>query len=194
MENGLFILIGMVSAAAITALSTYVISMVTSQNQLALQSNEHINERLKAEIKLEREKLEKLHKILSKIRTENSKTLSYIKATNSVNLDKYRDRYLANCDRAHEGLAIIEIYYPTMKSEFVKVYALTNVFWGYQEKLMQIDIKDNQQGWENNLAELYKAEEKLSLFVKQLHFDIADRVMELNDIVMRIPINNYKVD
>ncbi|MBJ9374359.1 hypothetical protein [Acinetobacter sp. TGL-Y2] len=181
-----YILLG----ATITALFGYIVARYTSGIQLKiaqknsekdiqLQLDRLANERLKDEVSLEREKLEILHKILSIISFENSQTMSYIKLP-ETELTDFRKRYIENCNRLHDAHAITDLYYPEMSDSIRKIFGQANCFWGYQESVMQIDIKANNQGWHENLSKVLEAGKEINQHVQNLQYRIAERGRELN--------------
>lgn len=176
--------------AIVTAFVTFVVALFTSGIQLKiardnsekdikLQSNRLADERLKNEVALEREKLEKLHKILSVISFENSQTMSYIQSS-EIELSNFRKRYIENCDRLHDALAITDIYYPEMTNPIREIFGQVNCFWGYQENVIQIDIKTNEQDWHSNLSKVLDAGTEINKRVKSLQYKISERDKELN--------------
>ncbi|MCM8514274.1 hypothetical protein J0904_19440 [Acinetobacter bereziniae] len=186
MEKEIYILLG----ATITALFGYIVARYTSGIQLKiaqknsekdiqLQLDRLANERLKDEVSLEREKLETLHKILSIISFENSQTMSYIKLV-ETELTDFRKRYIENCNRLHDAHAITDLYYPEMSDSIRKIFGQANCFWGYQESVMQIDIKANNQGWHENLSKVLEAGKEINQHVQNLQYRIAERGRELN--------------
>ncbi|BCX72337.1 hypothetical protein KTJ16_10625 [Acinetobacter bereziniae] len=186
MEKEIYILLG----ATITALFGYIVARYTSGIQLKiaqknsekdiqLQLDRLANERLKDEVSLEREKLEILHKILSIISFENSQTMSYIKLP-ETELTDFRKRYIENCNRLHDAHAITDLYYPEMSDSIRKIFGQANCFWGYQESVMQIDIKANNQGWHENLSKVLEAGKEINQHVQNLQYRIAERGRELN--------------
>ncbi|TNL44670.1 hypothetical protein [Acinetobacter bereziniae] len=186
MEKEIYILLG----ATITALFGYMVARYTSGIQLKiaqknsekdiqLQLDRLANERLKDEVSLEREKLEILHKILSIISFENSQTMSYIKLA-ETELTDFRKRYIENCNRLHDAHAITDLYYPEMSDSIRKIFGQANCFWGYQESVMQTDIKANNQGWHENLSKVLEAGKEINQHVQNLQYRIAERGRELN--------------
>lgn len=155
-----------------------------SEKDLKLQSDRLADERLKNEVALEREKLEKLHKILSVISFENSQTMSYIQSS-ETELSDFRKRYIENCDRLHEALAITDIYYPDMTDPIREIFGQANCFWGYQEGVIQIDIKTNEQGWQSNLSKVLDAGTEINKRAKSLQYKISERSKELNKALQR---------
>jgi hypothetical protein len=155
-----------------------------SEKDIRLQSDRLADERLKNEVALERDKLEKLHKILSVISFENSQTMSYIQSS-ETELSDFRKRYIENCDRLHDALAITDLYYPDMSEPIRKIFGQANCFWGYQEGVIQIDIKTNEQGWQSNLSKVLDAGGSINKHVKNLQYQIAERGKELNKALQR---------
>jgi len=155
-----------------------------SEKDIRLQSDRLDDERLKSEVSLEREKLEKLHKILSVISFENSQTMSYIQSS-ETELSEFRKRYIENCDRLHDALAITDLYYPDMSEPIREIFGQANCFWGYQEGVIQIDIKTNGQGWQSNLSKVLDAGTEVNKRVKSLQWQISERGKELNKALQR---------
>lgn len=155
-----------------------------SEKDLKLQSDRLADERLKNEVSLEREKLEKLHKILSVISFENSQTMSYIQSS-ETELSDFRKRYIENCDRLHDALAITDLYYPDMTDPIREIFGQANCFWGYQEGVIQIDIKENELGWKSNLSKVMDAGSEINKRVKSLQYKISERGKELNKALQR---------
>ena len=155
-----------------------------SEKDIRLQSDRLADERLKNEVALERDKLEKLHKTLSVISFENSQTMSYIQSS-ETELSDFRKRYIENCDRLHDALAITDLYYPDMSEPIREIFGQANCFWGYQEGVIQIDIKTNEQGWQSNLSKVLDAGGVINKHVKSLQYKIAERGKELNKALQR---------
>ena len=61
-----------------------------------------------------------------------------------------------------------------------EIYGQANCFWGYQEAVMQIDIKKNEQGWQSNLTKVLEAGSEINKRVKRLQYKISERGEELN--------------
>jgi hypothetical protein len=153
-------------AARLTSGVQLKIARENSDKDLRLQSDRLLDERVRSEISLERKKLEKLHKTLSIISFENSQTMSYIQSSDTELAD-FRNRYIENCARLHDALAITDLYYPEMSESIREIFGQSNIFWGYQEGVIRIDIKENEQGWQANLIaergkELNKALQRIS--------------------------------
>lgn len=176
--------------ASVTALISYISAKVTSDAQLKianansekdirLQSDRLADERLKNEVALERDKLEKLHKTLSVISFENSQTMSYIQSS-EIELSDFRKRYIENCDRLHDALAITDLYYPDMSESIRKIFGQANCFWGSQEGVMQIDIKANERGWQSNMREVLDAGKEIKNQVQSLQGEISKRSQQVN--------------
>ncbi|ROR70443.1 hypothetical protein EDB59_1097 [Vibrio crassostreae] len=145
------------------------------EQHLQLQDEKMAGERLVKEVELEREKLEQLHVVLSLVAFENSQTMSYMQSGSETSLDKFRARYIDNTVRLHEAEAIAEIYYPEMLEHLKVIYSEANKFWGYQEQLIQTDIKENRSGWESALYKVQDSGTKIYSHVKDLKSDIAMR-------------------
>lgn len=182
--------------AIVGALAAYITARVTGRNQIKiaeigarkdieLQEDRLLDERIKSEVTLEREKLEVLHVILSKIALENSQTMSFIQSDSDMSLAEYRTRYLDNCARLHEAQAVSDIYYPEMSDSLERIYGQSNMFWGSQEGVLQTDIKENNEGWSANLREALKASKEISSKVRELQNKITERSQELNKALHR---------
>ena len=111
---------------------------------------------------------------------ENSQTMSYMQSDEGLSIADFRKRYLENCERLHEALAIVDIHYPKMSGSLREIYGKSNVFWGYQENLLRTDIKTNPSGWQAILSEVLKAGEAIGTRTRQLQEDIADRAKALS--------------
>ncbi|MDK9772688.1 hypothetical protein [Vibrio sp. B181a] len=182
MEKEMYIFLGAIGAALIS----YFAQSLNSRNQikiaeknleqhLRLQDEKMAGERLIKEVELERNKLEQLHVVLSLLAFENSQTMSYMQSGSETDLDKFRSRYIDNTIRLHEAEAIAEIYYPEMLERLKVIYSEANKFWGYQEQLIQTDIKENRSGWESALYKVQESGTKIYSHVKDLKADIAKR-------------------
>lgn len=193
MPKEMYIFLG----GVVGALAAYITARITGRNQIRiaeigaqkdiqLQEDRLLDERIKSEVKLEREKLETLHMILSKISLENSQTMSYIQSDSNMLVSEYRARYLENCARLHEAQAISDIYYPQMSEALGHIYGQTNIFWGSQEGVLLTDIKENNEGWNNHLQEALKASKEISTQVNSLQGKITKRSEELNNALRRL--------
>lgn len=178
----MYVFLGAIGAALIS----YLAQSLNSRNQikiaeknleqhLRLQDEKMAGERLIKEVELERNKLEQLHVVLSLVAFENSQTMSYIQSGSETGLDKFRTRYIENTIRLHEAEAIAEIYYPEMLERLKVIYSEANKFWGYQEQLIQTDIKENKSGWESALYKVQESGTNIYSHVKDLKTDIAKR-------------------
>ena len=190
MEKELYILVSVL----LGAIAAYVTARVTSSNQLkiatissdkelSIQKNIFREERLKSEVSLGRTKLEELHIILSQVNLENSQTVSYIQSDGKMSLSSFRQRYLESCDRLHIAGAIASLYYPEMTERIEEVYGQTNIFWGFQERILSADIKENKSSWQASLQEISGASEKISKRVSILQDEITQRGKILNNAI-----------
>jgi hypothetical protein len=185
-----YILLGALVGAAVAFIGAVLTSVVqlkiaknNSKKDIQLQLNNIENERLKAQVELERSKLESLHIILSQVSFENSITMSYIQSDSESKIEDFRVRYIANCERIFEALAISEMYYSNMKPKIKEIYKQMNLFWGHQESVIQINSSENNAGWSDNLGEVIKSGREISAKVNDLHSEIALRSLELNKAI-----------
>lgn len=188
MQNELYILAG----ATVGAVAAYVTAKITTGTQLniarlnaekdiTLQRDRLLDDRFKNELSIERGKLDVLHRILSRIELENSQTMSYIQSDSNLGVEGFRTRYLENCERLHEALAIADIYYPKMSDRLRQIYGQSNIFWGNQENLLRTDIKTNREGWQSLLSKVLEASDAISTRARQLKGEIASRAKELSE-------------
>ncbi len=192
MPKEMYIFLG----AMVGALAAYITARVTSnkqleiaqlnaQKELKLQEELFFVERLKSEVTLERNKLEILHMILSKIALENSLTMSFIQSDSNMELEIFRERYLENCYRLHKAKAIVDIYYPEMSESVSRIYGQSNIFWGYQEGVLRTDIKKNKSVYQYNLDNVLKAGNEIAIDVKNLQYKIIHCSEKLNTALHR---------
>ena len=188
MQNELYILAG----ATVGAVAAYVTAKITTSTQLniarlnaekdiTLQRDRLLDDRFKNELSIERGKLDVLHRILSRIELENSQTMSYIQSDSNLGVEGFRTRYLENCERLHEALAIADIYYPKMSDRLRQICGQSNIFWGNQENLFRTDIKTNREGWQSLLSRVLEASDAISTRARQLKDEIASRAKELSE-------------
>ena len=182
MEKELYLLLG----AGIGAVAAYITAKVTTKGQLniaklntdkdiKLQSDRLKDDRLRNEISIERNKLDVLHRTLSRIALENSQTMSYMQSEANLSIADFRTRFLENCERLHEAMAIVDIYYPQMSDALKQVYAQSNIFWGHQENLLRTDIKTNPKSWSDTLTVVLKAGNDIEIKSSDLKYDISER-------------------
>ncbi|GHT93251.1 hypothetical protein FACS1894116_04870 [Betaproteobacteria bacterium] len=188
MPNELYILVG----ATVGGVAAYITAKITTGTQLniarlnaekdiTLQRDRLMDDRFKNELSTERGKLDILHRILSRIELENSQTMSYIQSDSNLGVEGFRTRYLENCERLHEAMAIADIYYPKMSDWLRQIYGQSNIFWGNQENLLRTDIKTNHQGWQSLLTKVLEAAEAIRTRTCHLKDEIAGRAKELSE-------------
>jgi hypothetical protein len=179
---------------SIAALAAYITAKVTSRNQLKIAEvtakkdlEIHLSSirdaREQKEIALLRKKLESLHNILSKVSLENSLTVSFIQSDAKMPIEKFRSRYLDNCELFHKAQSISAIYYPEMTARLNEIYDASNVFWGHQEGVLRIDINENKAGWESNLEKVTSSSNLIADKVKDLKYDIREHGKALNKLL-----------
>lgn len=182
MEKEFYLLLG----AAIGAVAAYITAKVTTKAQLniaqlntdkdiRLQWDRLKDDRVRSETSIERCKLDILHRTLSRIALENSQTMSYMQSEANFSIEKFRARFLDNCERLHEAMAIVDIYYPKMSNALKQIYGQSNIFWGYQENLLRTDIKTNPNGWSDILTKVLKAGNDIEIKSRDLKYDITER-------------------
>jgi hypothetical protein len=179
----LVVLISSVSAyiaAKVTGRSLLRTAKINADKDIYLQDERLLDERIKSEVSMERGKLERIHLILSAISLENSLTVSYIQSDSDMPIDKYRDRYLENCSKLHEAMAISDIYYQDMSGLIEKIYCKSNLFWGSQEGVLRTNIKEERQAWNQHLQKTLKIGEEISDHVRRVQSKISERSAELS--------------
>lgn len=188
MDKELYLFLG----ACVGALFAYVSAMIGARTQrevarlnankdIALQRDRLNEDRRASELSVERDKLDALHRILSRIALENSQTMSNMQSSAKWTIADFRARNLENCDRLHEAMAIADIYYPQMGDSVREIYGQSNVFWGYQENLLQTDIKTNPSGWNAHLSAVLKAGDTIGERSRQLQGEISCRARQLSE-------------
>jgi len=189
-------------AAIVGASAAYITAKITSKNQLKIaQMNaekditmlniNQQNEMLKREVSLEREKLEKMHIILSEIALANSQTTSYFNSSSkNITIEEFRTNYLNNSLKLHTALAIADLYYPDMSQSIREINGDSNVFWGHQEQLMKTNIQENPQSFNSNLSEVSKACNEISKLVLNIQFKISLRGEKLKEELIKLNLHN----
>lgn len=188
MDKELYLLFG----AIIGAVAAYITAKVTTKAQLqiahlnaekelSLQQDRLKDERARNELEIKRAKLDTLHRTLSRIAMENSQTMSYMQSDEKLGIADFRKRYLENCERLHEAMAIADIHYPKMSASLRDVYGKSNIFWGYQENLLRTDITTNPAGWQTVLSEVIKAGDSIGMTSHYLKDKIAERATALSE-------------
>jgi hypothetical protein len=169
--------------ARVTSGNQLKIAKINSEKELEIQKNIFREDRLKSEVSLERSKLEELHIILSRVNLENSLTVSFMQSDEGIALSAYRERYLENCDRLHIAEAIVALYYPEMTNKIQEIYSQSNIFWGAQEGVLRIDVKENNSGRQANLQNVLIASTEISERVSSLQFEITERALVLSNTI-----------
>lgn len=196
MPNEIYILAG----AGVGAAAAYITAKITTASQLniarlnankdiRLQEDRLFDERLKNELLTERGKLDVLHRTLSRIELENSQTMSYMQSEAKLGIEDFRQRYLENCDRLHESMAIVDIYYPRMSESLQKIYGQMNIFWGSQENLLRTDIRTNKEGWNLLLSQVLDASKEIGKCTRQLKDEIAGHAKELSKNISKSTVD-----
>lgn len=138
-------LVGAIAAyitARVTSSSQQNIAQINADKDYRIHTSTILDERMKIEIALRREKLEQLHIIISKISIENSQTSSVILSSDKLSLSDFRQRYLANCDLIHQAQAIAALYYPEMRKRLDQMYSQSTRFWFYQENILRTNMNE----------------------------------------------------
>ncbi len=177
-------LVGLFIALMTTKMNTQSQLKIAEKNtekDTTLQKDRLINDRRVEQIKLERKKLEELHKILLRIDFENSLTKSYIQSTSNMEISEFRIQYMENCERMRNAIAMIAIYFPEMSEEAEQVYSQAGLYWGYQEGVLSTDIKTNKKGYQSNLDKVSSAVSEISKLVRSLKIKIISRAKQLNE-------------
>ncbi len=150
-----------------------------SEKDILLLEQRLLDERQRLEAALEREKLELLHKLLSKASFETGQTMSFLQ-NKEKDVAKFRGRHFENCARIHEALAISDLYYPDMSDSIRQIYGQADCFWGSQENLMDTDIQENKEGWYSHLEKVLEAGGTIKRLVSDLHGQIRNRGRAIN--------------
>ena len=163
------------AAATIAARSQQSVAKLSADKDLTLQRERQRDERFKTELGAEREHLLALHRTLSQISFENSQTTSFMQSDANMPIAEFRSRYLENCGRLHDAMAIAAVHYPAMLDELEKIDGEANIFWGYQENVLRTDFKLNPELGRINLAKVLDAGRAIALSVASLKALIAER-------------------
>lgn len=198
MDNSLAALVGGVVGSSLTLLSSWILSVtqrrvaaINAEKDLTIHSNKILADRLTAEVAFQRDKLERLHCILSRIAFENSQTTSIMDSSDELEPRVFRQRYRDNTLLMHEAKAIIDMHFPLLSEPMNHLYAGANLFWGHQEGVLRINIKENRGGWTACLEKVKEAADKINFNVFHMQSEIAHRAgalsrsLELDDFSCR---------
>lgn len=180
LEPLLYVILG----AVITSVVTYFTTKNSSNVQLKIHTSALYEDRNKAQIILERIKLEELYQIISIISFENSITMSNINSSESK-LKDFRNRYMKNTHKLYLALAISDMYFPNMSSKIRDILSNSNLFWGHQEGVIRTDSKNNPEGWKFNLEEVIETSRKISKDVRYLQEQISQESALLTQKLLR---------
>lgn len=180
LESVFYVVLGI----SITTVLTYFTTKISSNVQIKIHTDALDEDRIKAQIILERIKLEELHQIISIISFENSITMSNINSSESK-LEDFRSRYMKNTHKLYLALAISDMYFPNMSSNIRVILSSSNVFWGHQEGVIRTDSKNNPEGWKFNLEEVIKTSKKISKDVRYLQEQISQESALLTQKLLR---------
>lgn len=186
MNNSIAALVGGVVGSTLTLVSSWIssatqkkIAAIHAEKEMAIHVSKIRSERLVDNVKYEREKLERLHKILSLIAFENSQTCSFIDSDGGLGVTEFWKRYRENCIRMDEASAIIDMHYPELAESMRKIYSQANVFWGSQEGVLRTDIKTASDVWQMNLSHVLDAAQVVNEHVSRVQHKIRSRSKDL---------------
>ncbi|WP_174363285.1 hypothetical protein [uncultured Caballeronia sp.] len=182
MDNAFAVLIGVIAASVGTLISSAIsswtqtrVAKIGAEKDISVHISKLLDARLVSEAASERAKLEQLHLILSRIAFENSQTCSFIDSASGLELNAFRQRYRDNCIRMDEASAIVDMHYPELYEWLNKIQNQTNMFWGYQEGVLETDNKNNPEGWQMNMSKVLTASHEVNKNVYHVQRQIRDR-------------------
>jgi hypothetical protein len=189
MEKELIILITGISAliaAFVTALGSYISTRIASKTQLSIakentqkelliQENNALENRLKSQVELKRNKLEQLHVILSEIYFANSQTVSFIQSSKAITLHALDETYQENINKANTAQSISAIYYPNFLKSLEDIRGEMSCFWGFQRDLIQSQTQTNKKIWDDNLNNVLKSAHHIKTLADTIHIEIINQ-------------------
>jgi hypothetical protein len=196
MEKELYLLLGTVLGALVTLCGTIVTTR--SQRKLAQESHEHQYrietqkleyQQRKENIEFVREKLEDVHRILSKIGMENSLTGSYITREIGITKEQYHAQYLKNDEEVCRLLMIADLYFPQLQGTAHELRGLMNLFWGQHQNLIAQEAKVSENEYLNNdvihrlTGEIIGIGEKIAAQVGNAKYKLEEIAASLRDEV-----------
>lgn len=190
--TGLVALGGGMVGSFLTGLIQIKITNKNIKKDIDLQQERIYSEQQQKEISLERQKLEQLHQLLSKIAFENSQTMSHIKSFSIEDKQRgifdFRQRYIDNNILIDNALSISDIYYPEFSGMIRDILGQANIFWGHQETLIR--IKANEVGWTSSQNGMMEASKQIKKNVIEIQNGIKQRGLKL----LKIANKNKAID
>lgn len=189
-DKEMYVVIGTIIGALVGAISAYISARVISKNQIKiteinkekdiqLQKNKLNLDMIKRESDLYRSKLERFHSIITKISLENSLTMSYIQSDNRMELNIFRENYLANCGLLNEAQAIADLYYPKLSQLVRKINGQSNIFWGHQESILRVISQQNSDNFRPDYHEILRVSQEIESLSSLLISSISDASREI---------------
>ncbi|WAR44942.1 hypothetical protein [Methylomonas rapida] len=154
---------------------------ITAEKDKQLQLNEIYFRSVEKEVETKLSELEKMYETLLCIELENSKTMSYMQSSNSLDIEEFRSRYISNCKKLHEIQAKIAIRFPRMIEETNKIYSQANVFWGNQENLLRTDIKNNPERYQSLCDKIHE----VSYVISDLTSSLKSKIVEEAEFIQQ---------
>lgn len=195
MDNSFAALIGGLAGSTITLISSWILSVtqrrvaaINAEKDLTIHNNKILADRLTSEVAYQREKLERLHCILSRIAFENSQTTSSMDSSDALEPRVFRQRYRDNTVLMHEAKAIIDMHYPQMSDAMNDIYGGANVFWGYQDGVLRININENRTAWVACFQKVVETAKEINSKVFHMQSEIARCAEALNHSLRAHPI------
>jgi len=186
MDTGAYALLGVLFGVAATCIAAVItgkfnlrITRANAEKEFQIQEKALAFERSRAKESLERERLESLHKILSKINRENSLATSYIQSDQNMEPREYHAVYDRNCSLVDEASVLADLYYPEFKDSIDVIVSEASKFWGNQQALLKIDIKKDPKSYKSRQAAIIEVAEKIRQVVDDVKREISKLAKEL---------------
>jgi hypothetical protein len=177
MIEGIFALLGVFIMGAFTYLSNK-IQIKNKYNIEKLKIEKEQNENLRKEKLFA---IKEINNIIGLFERYISLTQSVIESSIKMDVNEFHLQYLEKDKRLVDLQTLIAIYFPDLFNEARELLGLHNKYWGNQNILLRIDIKEDRNGYSSVQRSIIEIAKKASIVIEKIREDISKKTEKIID-------------
>ena len=193
MTEGFYTLLGTLLGAIIGGFFTLRVTKINNISQLERDKENHKKDYDIEKLKIEKEQKESLRKekllaikeinnVAGQFERYISLIRSNIESSIKMNVNDFHLQYLERDKKIVEIQTIASMYFPDLLENIMKLFGVHSRYWGNQNILLRIDVKEDFEGYKSMLKPIIELGEEAFAITKEIRDQLSKKAEALREV------------
>ena len=193
MTEGFYTLLGTLLGAIIGGFFTLRVTKINNISQLERDKENHKKDYDIEKLKIEKEQKESLRKekllaikeinnVAGQFERYISLIRSHIESSIKMNVNDFHLQYLERDKKIVKIQTLASMYFPDLLENVRKLFGVHSRYWGNQNILLRIDVKEDFEGYKSMLKPIIELGEEAFAITKEIRDQLSKKAEALREV------------